>query len=143
MQNKNVILILSLLILSGCATADKNLTIELQQCQNKISNLEQKINEKDEEISGLEQEMYKENSKNYWKETVPVESKVKVDSTITPSTIQIQKALKKAGYYASEIDGKIGIKTEEAIKKFQKDNGFKADGKVGKITWGKLKKYLN
>jgi len=50
--------------------------------------------------------------------------------------------LKKAGFYQGSIDGKIGPKTKEAIIKFQKASGIKADGIVGKKTSLELNKYL-
>ncbi|TRZ94468.1 peptidoglycan-binding protein [bacterium] len=55
---------------------------------------------------------------------------------------QIQRALKKAGFYKGEIDGKIGLKTKEAIMRFQKARGLKADGVVGKRTSEELRRYL-
>jgi peptidoglycan hydrolase-like protein with peptidoglycan-binding domain len=59
-----------------------------------------------------------------------------------PSSKEIQTALKNAGLYEGAIDGKIGPKTQEAIKKFQQENNLKVDGKVGPKTWAVLKKYL-
>jgi len=58
------------------------------------------------------------------------------------STKQIQQALKKAGFYKGEIDGRAGPKTKEAIMKFQKARGLKVDGVVGKRTSAELRKYL-
>ena len=65
----------------------------------------------------------------------------------TPSGFQlpalsIQKALKNAGYYNGNLDGKIGSGTQQAIKAFQLDNGLEADGVVGRGTWAKLKPFL-
>jgi peptidoglycan hydrolase-like protein with peptidoglycan-binding domain len=56
---------------------------------------------------------------------------------------QIQAALKKAGFYQGSVDGKIGPKTKEAIIKFQKANGLKADGIVGESTSAELNEYLS
>jgi len=56
--------------------------------------------------------------------------------------VNIQKALKKAGYYDGKLDGKVGPGTRDAIRAFQKDNGLKADGVCGRQTWNKLKSYL-
>ena len=58
-------------------------------------------------------------------------------------SMNIQKALKNAGYYQGNVDGKIGSATEAAVKQFQKDNGLHADGIVGRNTWDKLKVYLS
>lgn len=55
----------------------------------------------------------------------------------------IQKALKGAGYYQGEIDGKIGPDTREAVRSFQRDNGLTPDGIVGKTTWNSLKTHLD
>lgn len=60
-----------------------------------------------------------------------------------PTLQQIQTALKNAGYYEGEIDGKIGSKSKKAILDFQKDNGLESDGKVGPKTWAKLKVHLS
>jgi len=55
---------------------------------------------------------------------------------------QVQEALKNAGYYDGNIDGKFGPKTKAAVKQFQKDMGLKVDGVVGSKTKEKLLKYL-
>ena len=57
--------------------------------------------------------------------------------------VDIQKALKGAGYYSGEIDGKIGPDSREALRGFQRDNGLTADGVCGRQTWTKLKTYLD
>lgn len=54
----------------------------------------------------------------------------------------IQQALKNAGYYDGETDGKVGPKTRDAIRAFQKDNGLNPDGVCGKKTWDKLQSHL-
>jgi len=45
-----------------------------------------------------------------------------------------QQHLTNLGYYAGKIDGKMGPQTRAAIKKFQHDQGLKADGVLGKKT---------
>lgn len=52
---------------------------------------------------------------------------------------EVQTALQNAGYYSGNIDGKIGGKTIEAVKQFQRDNNLKVDGIVGAGTWTQLK----
>ena len=59
-----------------------------------------------------------------------------------PAANEIQTALKNAGFYNGNVDGKIGPKSKKAIEDFQKANNLKADGKVGPKTWEALSKYL-
>jgi len=59
-----------------------------------------------------------------------------------PTNIEIQTALKHAGFYTDKIDGKIGPKSKKAIEDFQSANGLKVDGKVGPKTWEALGKHL-
>ncbi|MBI3252859.1 MAG: peptidoglycan-binding protein [Candidatus Omnitrophica bacterium] len=56
---------------------------------------------------------------------------------------KIQTALKSAGFYSGNVDGKIGPASKKAIEAFQKANNLKADGKVGSKTWAVLERYLN
>ena len=58
-----------------------------------------------------------------------------------PADIEIQTALKNAGFYAGNVDGKIGPKSKKAIEDFQRANGLKVDGKVGPKTWEAMSKY--
>ncbi len=56
---------------------------------------------------------------------------------------QIQVALKNAGLYSGNIDGKLGPASKKAIETFQANNGLKVDGKVGPKTWAALEPYLS
>ena len=51
---------------------------------------------------------------------------------------QVQERLKKWGYYAGEIDGVYGSRTEKAVRQFQTKNGLKSDGIVGPATLAAL-----
>ena len=53
-------------------------------------------------------------------------------------TKEIQTKLNKLGYACGKIDGKIGVKTLKAIRKFQFDNQLTVDGIVGPQTWKRL-----
>ena len=72
------------------------------------------------------------------KEVVPVPPQ----GPYKPTGIEIQTALKHAGFYAGSIDGKIGPKSKKAIEDFQTANGLKVDGKVGPKTWEVLGRHL-
>lgn len=51
---------------------------------------------------------------------------------------EIQTRLKKWGYYNGSIDGIYGTATKNAVIKFQKKYGLKADGIAGKKTLAKM-----
>jgi len=59
-----------------------------------------------------------------------------------PAVRDIQTALKNAGFYSGNVDGKLGPRSKAAIQEFQKAHGLTADGKVGPKTWMALEKYL-
>ena len=46
----------------------------------------------------------------------------------------LQQALKYKGYYKLVLDTSFGVKTKEAVQKYQIDNGLKGDGIVGPKT---------
>lgn len=56
--------------------------------------------------------------------------------------VAIQRALKNAGYYRGAIDGRVGARTKEAIRNFQRDHGLTVDGVCGRQTWALLKGFL-
>lgn len=70
------------------------------------------------------------------------ETKFASGTSVAPTPEQIQTALKNAGYYQGNVDGKLGPKSKKAITDFQIDNRLDADGKVGPMTWAKLKDHL-
>lgn len=59
-----------------------------------------------------------------------------------PTPYDVQQALKNAGFYQGSVDGKPGPQTRNAIREFQRVQGLKVDGVVGKRTWEKLSPHL-
>ncbi|MBE7068291.1 MAG: spore cortex-lytic enzyme [Clostridiales bacterium] len=51
---------------------------------------------------------------------------------------EVQRRLKLWGYYNGSVDGVFGAGTKKAVVAFQKKNGLKADGVVGKATYKAL-----
>ena len=51
---------------------------------------------------------------------------------------EVQRRLKQWGYYSGSVDGVFGAGTKNAVIAFQKKNGLKADGVVGKSTYQAL-----
>lgn len=127
----------------GCAPKKKT--------QKQISALEAQVGVLTEEVSRLDQSLQESRgaSAQGGESQAGARSAASAKGGIyrTPSGFElpshnIQAALKNAGYYQGNIDGKIGTATKEAVKAFQKDNGLEADGVVGRRTWDKLKPYL-
>ncbi len=50
---------------------------------------------------------------------------------------KLQEELNKYGY-GLDTDGIFGVKTQSAVKDYQKNNGLSVDGIVGVNTWGKI-----
>jgi len=126
-----VFLVLSLV---GCATGFKKQTTQSQPV----------VYEKTQKA--YQQESYSRDYEN--NDTLSSDSyekpakKTYSEPAIELNSKQIQRALKKAGFYKGPIDGKIGPKAKEAIRSFQKAKGLKPDGIAGKMTSSELSKYL-
>lgn len=122
-----------LVVLGGCATMNKKSDTELQTLKAQVNDLEARVQQKDTEIVGLRQALSKTTEEKYnsLKESLP-------SATQVPTPLQIQQALKAAGYDPGDIDGKLGSKTRKAVRAFQKANGLNPDGKVGPKTWNAL-----
>lgn len=156
-MGKGISLIVCCFILSGCATTQKTANPDIQSMQSRIDFLESEINTKDQEIGSMRNQLKRANqnyaanedyevSVNRNKSTIRTQTRknefkeiIKVDG-VTAEKVQI--ALKNAGFYNGELDGKIGPKTKDAIKAFQRDNNLTVDGVVGRGTWSRLKNNL-
>ncbi|MBW4659634.1 MAG: peptidoglycan-binding protein [Drouetiella hepatica Uher 2000/2452] len=53
----------------------------------------------------------------------------------------VQELLKVGNFYAGAIDNAFGIKTEAAVRAFQKDRQLTADGVIGDRTWKALSNF--
>ena len=135
-----LIVVVSFVLLSGCATFGHKKDMEIQGLKNQISVLESQVQTKDEEINSLKDALNKASEE---KQDVDAKMTVSCSTKSRPNAKQIQTALLNAGYYAGSIDGKLGKQAREAIRNFQKANNLPVDGKVGKKTWMLLRKYLN
>jgi peptidoglycan hydrolase-like protein with peptidoglycan-binding domain len=138
MWSKVLVSTFLVLTVAGCATTSKTTsTSQSQQLEARLQEMQSQLQQRDQEIRNLENEL----------ERIKAESAQEItgkdlNSAAKPTEKDIQAALKAAGFYNGEIDGKVGPKTKDAIKAFQKANGLKEDGVVGKQTWAKLLTYL-
>ncbi len=127
-MRKNIIVILFLAIFgAGCATLEY---------QSKINSLEGQVDRLQTENAALKDKV------SALGDALSDATKKQKVVLKSPSAKDIQAALKNAGFYKGEIDGKIGSSTKQAIIKFQEANGLNPDGAVGSRTWEKLSEYL-
>jgi peptidoglycan hydrolase-like protein with peptidoglycan-binding domain len=124
------------LLLVGCSTVSGK---RLNNLETKVSTLEAKVDSVEQRQSAIEGQtgQSREPAGAQGNEGYLYKSGKK---SLTHKDIQL--ALKNAGFYNGHIDGKIGKSTKKAIREFQKANGLKADGIVGKETKEKLAGYL-
>ena len=83
-----------------------------------------------------------ESKKDYALKSKEVRQKDSQKAEFKPTTKDIQTALKNAGFNPGSFDGKMGPRTRQAIKDFQKSKGLVPDGAVGPKTWASLGKHL-
>ena len=145
------------IFLTGCVTAQK--PSALNNLQIKVAQMEKTLEEKDQEILDLKDQVQDLSSQidnvSAARTSAATEDSPKPKAAasiassdderiirVEASAIDVQKALKSAGYYNGNVDGKMGVKSRKAISDFQKDHKLNSDGIVGKNTWTELKKYL-
>lgn len=140
-MHKNIAVgILFIILLTGCVTTQGGQGIQTQELQNHVNYLELELKRKNQEINRLESEL----EKTRYVTLSPNDQKIEYKKSEVPQEIpikQVQIALKKAGFYKGDIDGKAGSRTKEAIRAFQKARDLKGDGVVGKATWAALSRY--
>lgn len=131
--------------LAGCATSGTQKIQENQQLKARIVQLESEIQKREEQKNQLEAQLEEErrSKENIERKLGYVRAGGAIKDFESPAIIKkIQTALRNAGYEVGPIDGKMGRKTKEAVKDFQRENGLSVDGIVGQKTWAKLSKYL-
>ena len=142
---------------TGCATTQNKAT-QQDQVQTRVTELEKKIEEKDAEIVDLQYAVKDLSSRvDAVKASAMAEPPMAPESAdtvvrggsngndmirVAAAPEKVQAALKAAGVYNGKVDGRIGPATRAAVVAFQRSQGLKADGIVGRRTWDALKTYL-
>ena len=132
-------------LVSGCGTAKKKPQAdEVTAIKTRVDTLESKvegIEAKQSETEKATQEQGQAVDDMWTAREGGGKTNIGAKSRGGPRMKEIQACLKKAGVYDGAVDGVKGKGTTKAIKGFQKSNGLKADGVVGRKTWELLRKY--
>ncbi|MCK9594462.1 MAG: peptidoglycan-binding domain-containing protein [Candidatus Omnitrophica bacterium] len=150
---------LSVVLLSGCAGVQ-----DMEATQLRIISLESQFQRQDAEVKSLskrqqsleikvQEDQEKTEAALKANQAKLEDAQNKINSQVrkqreektvikVPNAGHIQTALKNAKFYNGDVDGKIGPRTKDAIREFQRANQLNADGVVGSETWAILGKYL-
>ena len=101
-----------------------------------ISSLREEVLVRDRRITELQDQI------EAARQLTPVQPLKQIVQVQGVTVADIQSALKVHGFYIGEPDGRIDVRTTEAIKKFQTANRISPDGIVGKRTWSLLREPL-
>jgi len=141
------LILAGILVFSGCASSRTQKDINVLKAQ--VGAITEELVRMDQSLQATRTAVQAEQNRNNEFQTQTGTIRAASQSAVyrTPSgfellALDIQQALKNAGYYQGSLDGKIGSGTQGAIKAFQRDQGLTVDGVVGRQTWGKLKVYL-
>ncbi len=141
--------VLTAFIISGCGTSQKKVQSEVTGIKTRVETLESRVEgvetkQAEVERTTAEQAQALDELKSTASPMANSNISIKTRESTQPGKIRdIQQALKNAGYYDGKIDGVKGKGTKKAIKDFQKANGLKADGVVGRKTWEALSVHLS
>lgn len=133
-----------LMVTSGCAT-NKRHSRDVTNLQNQIASLQGDVARLDQSLKDTESALGSAQGRSAGSGSALAQftqgSVYRTPSGFELPAASIQQALKNAGYYQGAVDGKVGSKTKQALKSFQRDNGLDADGVCGKQTWARLQQF--
>ncbi len=162
MMGRFILILMAVLVVSGCATTQQMSSVT--ELQGQVSSLTSRIEAQDKEIAELKYGVKEVTDRVESKEWEVAETKATTRQLSSTTVVaveavskgakdiikvegvsaeRVQRALKNAGVYTGKIDGNLGSKSKAAIVEFQKQHGLRADGVVGKKTWDELKQYLS
>jgi len=128
-------LVMGTVLISGCA--GPRYAREITRLQADVGLLDQRVNQLERTSFRTPQSSWPGES---WRQPSAPAARIPVPAQ--PSTRDIQRALRNAGFDPGPIDGKLGSRTRQAIREFQGVNELQVDGIAGRRTWAKLATYL-
>jgi len=147
---RSMMVVAAATLLGGCASGQ---SAQMKRLQSQVGLLDERVSQLERTGGGWQGESAASAAQGQLSAAVPaVPAAAEPSKTASApakhtsgkgSTRQIQQALKNAGFYQGNVDGKMGPMTKDAVKEFQRVHGLKDDGVVGKQTWAKLSSYLS
>jgi len=134
------VIIAGLTVLSGCSSAKKK---DVRVLQAQIGAITEELVRLDQSLQEIRGSVQESGVREAVASASGLQGIYRTPSGFELPAMQIQQALRNAGYYNGTMDGKIGPDTRAAIEAFQRDQGLTVDGVVGRGTWAKLKAYIN
>ena len=138
----SVSLLLTVLVVSGCATARPRRPVAVAaapsavQTDPQVTQLQTELQAKDQQIQDLQYQLEQRRHAPENNFTASVNGGKSPKIHVKGVTVaELQRALTKAGFEAGSVDGKYGKKTRAALKAFQRAHSLKADGVLGEKTW--------
>ena len=143
-MNRNFLKMLSLPLLAllavGCATTRPRPAVQDANSQSQLAAMQTQLQAKDQEIQDLHSQL-DSREQSLTNNFVSTASSDKYNILRVPgvATVDVQRALLKAGFDPGPLDGRLGRKTRSAVKAFQKNSHLTADGVIGEKTWAALR----
>ncbi len=136
-----VIVLFTVVSISGCGSVPKKMEDEVSGIKMRVDTLESRVDgvESRQIEGGVSQAS---DMPGVPTEGSNIETKPRAGKS-NERVMDIQMALKNAGFYSGKIDGIKGKNTRKAIREFQRSNALRADGIVGPKTWDLLSKYMS
>ncbi len=135
--------VLSGLLIFSAGCASRGNPDQIASLQGQLTQTEAALRAQEERNKALEAELQAAQGGNAGIPQEPYKGAIyRTPSGFEIAAIEVQRALKSAGYYSGTVDGKIGPDSREAIRNFQRDNSIAPDGVCGRQTWNKLKTHL-
>ena len=135
---KMVVFSLVPLFLGGCATTRPRSVAP--DANSQITTMQSQLQARDQEIQDLRSQLDSQQlslTNNF--ASTGSSDKHNILRVPGVETVEVQRALLRAGFDPGPLDGRLGKKTRSAVKAFQKKNHLTADGVIGEKTWTALR----
>ena len=119
---------MALLLLAGCGTRVRILSLELRELKGRVSHLETQFGRHDESLRELQTQVEQNSVQPQTARVSSIKSFRPARSKVKLTTRELQLALRNAGHNPGPLDGKVGRRTVFATRAFQRHLGLMVTG---------------